>query len=289
MTEAARERTDGGSDGLAAAQQGDIKAFYALYSAFKDDLRSYLYRLVADRDDADDLAQDTFVRAFDRIGTFEGRSSLKTWVFAIATHLAMDLLRHRQRWPTDVLDRAREEAIAHEEVRRYLANVHAAGPQGAFEIREHIDFCFTCISKTLVLEEQVALLLRDVYRFRTREVAAIMDTGESAVKHYVHRARRTMAQVFDGRCALVRQEGPCHQCSQLNGWFNPQQDLQQALVSIEMVRASTRANRERLLALREHLVRGINPLATHGCDLHEAFLSLHRYCAGEVHGLKPLP
>lgn len=275
-------------DSLAAARQGDINAFYALYSVFKDDLRSYLYRLVADRDDADDLAQDTFVRAFDRIGTFEGRASLKTWVFTIATHLAMDTLRHRRRWPTDVLDRAREEAIAHAEVRQYLAGVHAAGPQGAFEIQEHIDFCFTCISKTLVLEEQVALLLRDVYRFRTREVGAIMGTGEGAVKHYVHRARQTMAEVFDRRCALVRHEGPCHQCSQLNGWLNPKQAAQEALVSIEMVRAATHANRERLLVLRERLVRGINPLAANGCDLHEAFLSLHRYYAGEVDALKVL-
>jgi len=191
--------------------------------------------------------------------------------------------------PGDALAAARRGATAHVEVREYLARVHAGGPQAAFEIQEHIDFCFTCTSKTLVLEEQVALLLRDVYRCRTREVAIIMRTGEGAVKHYVHRARRTMAEVFDSRCALVRQEGPCHQCSQLNGWLNPKQTAQEALVSIEMARPATRANRERLLVLRRRLVRGIDPLADSGCDLHEAFLSLHRYCAGEVHALKPLP
>lgn len=279
----------GAADGLlVAARRGDINAFYALYSAFRDELRSYLYRLVADRDDADDLAQDTFVRAFDRLGSFEGRASLKTWVFTIATHLAMDVLRHRRRWPADVLDRAREEAIARPAVLQYLAGVHAAGPHGVFDIQEHIDFCFTCISKTLPLEEQVALLLRDVYRFRTRDVSVIMQTGDGAVKHYVHRARQTMSRVFDHRCALVRQDGACHQCSQLNGWFNPTQAAQEALVSIDMVRAATRANRERLLVLRERLVRSLNPLSNNGCDLHEAFLSLHRYCAGEVDELKPL-
>jgi len=289
LTSSTRDAVDGAGDALAAARRGDIQSFYALYSVFKDDLRSYLYRLVADRDDADDLAQETFVRAFERIGTFEERASLKTWVFTIATHLAIDILRHRRRWPTDVLDRAREEAAAHVEVRQYLAAVNAAGPQAAFEIQEHIDFCFTCISKTLMLEAQVALLLRDVYRFRTREVATIMAIGEGAVKHHVHRARRTMAEVFDSRCALVRQEGPCHQCSQLNGWLNPKQAAQEALVSIDMVRAATHANRERLLVLRERLVRGINPLAASGSDLHEAFFSLHRYCVGEVRALKRVP
>ena len=276
-------------DQLARARQSDITAFYGLYAAFKDELRSYLYRLLADRADAEDLAQDTFVRAFENIASFEGRASLKTWVFSIATHLALDVLRHRKRWPTDILDRARNEAIAHDEVRAYLADVNAASPHGVFEVSEHIDFCFTCISKTLPLEEQIALLLRDVYRFTTEEAAVAMSVGEGAVKHYVLRARQTMVHIFDGRCALIRQEGPCHQCSQLNGWLNPKHDEQAALVSTAMVRAAGKANRAQLFALREQLVRGIDPLRARGSALHEAFFSLHRYCAGEVQSLKPIP
>ena len=107
------------------------------------------------------------------------------------------MLRHRKRWPTDILDRARNEAIAHDEVRGYLAAVNGASPHGVFEVSEHIDFCFTCISKTLPLEEQVALLLRNVYRFTTEEVAGAMGVGEGAVKHYVRKHKTHAVETSD--------------------------------------------------------------------------------------------
>lgn len=276
-------------DRLARARRGDIAAFHDLYAEFKDDLRAFGYRLLADRNDADDLAHDTFVRAFERLPAFEGRSTLKTWMFSIAAHRALDLLRHRKRWPTDILDLARNEAIADPGVRDYLAAVSASSPQGAFELAEHVDFCFTCISQTLPLEAQVALLLSDIYEFTASEAAEMMGVGVGALKHRLRQARQTMQDVFDDRCALIRRDGPCHQCSQLNGWLNPRQSEQQALISLEMVREATTANGERLFNLREKLVRGINPLTAAGSDLHEAFFSLHRRCAGEVSVLKTIP
>ncbi len=276
------------SDALARALDGDINAFYDLYAQFRDELKSYLYRLVADRADAEDLAQDAFVRAFDKLSSFEQRSSLKTWVFAIATRLAWDTLRHRKRWPADILDLAKAEASAHATVRDYLERVARVSPHGTFEIAEHVNFCFTCVSKTLPLEQQVALLLRDVYRFSTVEVAQIMDAGEGAVKHYVRDARFTMARVFDDRCALVRQDGPCHQCSELNGWLNPRLAAQVEVVALGELRAARHASRTRLLELREGLVQALDPLRGHGADLHEAFFSLHRLCSGEVTALKPI-
>lgn len=73
---------------LTKAQKGDINAFFELYSEFQPQLKSYLYRLLVDRNDVDDIAQNTFVRAFDKIATFNNKSTLKSWVFRIATNLA---------------------------------------------------------------------------------------------------------------------------------------------------------------------------------------------------------
>lgn len=66
---------------LDQATRGDIKAFHQLYAPFQRSLKSYLYRLTASRTDAEDLTHDTFVRAFDKLVSFKGKSSLKTWVF----------------------------------------------------------------------------------------------------------------------------------------------------------------------------------------------------------------
>jgi RNA polymerase sigma-70 factor (ECF subfamily) len=90
---------------LKSAISGDINAFETLFAEFKNQLKSYLYRLLTDRNDVDDLTHDTYIRAFTRISTFNRESSLKTWVFKIATNLAYDHLRKLKRWQPDAQDR----------------------------------------------------------------------------------------------------------------------------------------------------------------------------------------
>ena len=105
-------------DILQSAIAGDINAFQTLFAEFQNQLKSYLYRLLTDRNDVDDLTHDTFIRAFTRISTFNRDSSLKTWVFRIATHLAYDHLRKQKRWQPDAQDRAADLAISSEEIRQ---------------------------------------------------------------------------------------------------------------------------------------------------------------------------
>ena len=262
--------------------KGDINAFHLLFAEFKDELKSYLYRLVADRNECEDLAHDTFVKAFDKISTFKRESILKTWVFTIATHLAYDFLKKRKRWATDILDQAKQTATDHKYVRDYLKNSSENNPHGKFDLAEHIDFCFTCISKTIPIEQQVALLLIDVYEFKAKEVAIILGKGEAAVKHYVRFARQTMTEIYDHRCALVNKKGICHQCSQLNNWLNPKQNFQTQKMEIELIKQAGKADNKKLFALRETLVKNINPLKAQGSDLHESFMRLHRLCSGEI-------
>jgi RNA polymerase sigma-70 factor, ECF subfamily len=206
---------------LKAAINGDIKAFQQLFTAFQPQLKSYLYRLLADRNDADDLTHDCFVKAYDKIASFKGEASLKTWVFTIATNLAYDYLKKYKRWHIDAQDKSKALALSNKAIYDAINIVSHASGEGAYDIKEHIDFCFTCISKTLPVEQQVALILKDVYDFTVQDVMMILEKTEGVVKHLLIDARKKMTEIFDHRCALVNKNGVCNQCSELNGVHNP--------------------------------------------------------------------
>src|SRR6476619_4774441 len=91
---------------LRSAMSGDINAFQTLFAEFQNQLKSFLYRLLTDRSLVDDVTHDTFLKAFTKISTFNHESSLKTWVFKIATNIAYDHLRKFKRWKPDAQDRA---------------------------------------------------------------------------------------------------------------------------------------------------------------------------------------
>jgi RNA polymerase sigma-70 factor, ECF subfamily len=266
---------------LKSAISGDINAFQTLFAEFQNHLKSYLYRLLTDRNDVDDLAHDTFIRAFSKIATFNQESSLKTWVFRIATNLAYDHLRKMKRWGADAQDRAADLAISSEEIRKVFWMVHDTSNAGAYEMREHIDYCFTCISKTLPIENQVTLILKDIYDFQIKEIALILDKTEGVIKHLLNDARNVMTDIFEYRCALINKKGICHQCSHINEIFNPKHDQQKELMKLELVKASTKYNREQLFALRTVLVKAIDPLHASGTAFHEEIMMCLRTAIGE--------
>jgi RNA polymerase sigma-70 factor (ECF subfamily) len=269
-------------DLLKNALSGDIKSFQMLFAEFQNQLKSYLYRLVTDRNDVDDLMHDTFIRAFDKISTYNQDSSFKTWVFKIATNLAYDHLRKLNRWPADAQDQGAILAIGTEEIQQSFRIVHQTSNAGAYEMKEHIDFCFTCISKTLPIENQVALILKDIYDFQIKEICLILDSTEGVVKHLLNFSRETLTNVFDHRCALVNKNGVCDQCSQLNGIFNPKQDQQEERMKLELVKASKKFNRAELFTLRTKLVKAIDPLHSSGTDLQDIIMKCTRTAIGDV-------
>jgi RNA polymerase sigma-70 factor, ECF subfamily len=267
---------------LKLALNGDINAFQQLFAEFQNQLKSYLYRLLTDRNDAEDLTHDTFVKAFDKISTFKGVSSLKTWVFTIATHLAYDYLKKHKRWTPDAQDKSKALALSNRSVYDAINLVSYASGEGAYEMKEHIDFCFTCISKTLPIENQVALILKDIYDFSVKDICLILEKTEGVVKHLLIDARKTMTDIFDYRCALINKTGACNQCSELNGVHNPKQNQQAALMKLELVKASKKFNREELFELRTQLVKVIDPIRGKGADLQDIIMKCTRKAIGEI-------
>jgi RNA polymerase sigma-70 factor (ECF subfamily) len=149
-------------------------------------------------------------------------------------------------------------------------------------MREHIDFCFTCIMKTLPLEEQIALMLSDLYDFADVEAAEVLQISVEGFGGLRQRARTAMAGIFERRCALITQRGACRQCAELNALFNPHQAEQQELTKLALVQAAQDPAGRDLLAVRTALVRSIDPVTAAGTNLHEVMMQVVRQASGRA-------
>lgn len=246
------------------------------FERIRPQLRSYILRITAHTADTDDIVQDTWIKASQNMASFQGKSSLKTWLFAIASNLAKDHLRLKKRWTEDCTDICKQAALGNRAFFEEAMNIRMTSQQGNFEIKEHITFCFTCISKSLPIEQQVALLLKEVYAFKVLEIAEIMDVSEAMAKYYLHVGRSKMIDIFDRRCALINKDGACHQCSELNGIFNPKQNAQEELMKIEMARDAASQDKESLFDLRMKIIQSIDPFESAAAELQLHHLEHNR-------------
>jgi RNA polymerase sigma-70 factor, ECF subfamily len=239
-------------------------------------LKSFILRITASVADAEDIVHDTYVKAIDKLDTFKGQSSIKTWLFAIASNLAKDNLRAKKRWVENVTDITKEAALSDPQFFREAMHISATSTHGQFEIKEHIAFCFTCISKSLPLEQQLCIFLKEVYEFKVGEISTILTTTEAMVKYYLHTGRSKMTTIFEGRCALINKEGICHQCSELNGIYNPKQNIQEELMKIDLAKEAEKGNKEHLFDLRMKILKEIDPFESNASDLQLHHLEHNR-------------
>ncbi|WP_420629487.1 RNA polymerase sigma factor [Candidatus Leptofilum sp.] len=250
--------------------------FTITFESFRGELKSFILRMTASVQDSEDIVQETYIKAHAKIDSFRGDSSLKTWVFAIAANLARDLLRAKKRWPENVTDICKDAALSNPQFFQEAMEIRQTSPQGHFEIKEHIAFCFTCVSQSLPLEQQITLLLKEVYGFKIKEIAEIMAQTEAMVKYYLRVGRSKMIDVFDHRCSLINKQGICHQCTELNGIFNPKQDVQVELVKIQMVRDEENESKEALFDLRMKILQELDPFESGAAELQLHHLEHNR-------------
>ncbi|HMH24540.1 MAG TPA: sigma-70 family RNA polymerase sigma factor [Puia sp.] len=255
------------NDLSANAEKISREQFTDEFAVHRPQLRSFLLRMTASPEDTEDLLQDTYIRASENLSSFRQRSSLKTWLFTIAGNLAKNSLRSKKRWPANAADSAKTATMNSPEIMQGFMNIHQGSPHGAFEIREHIGLCFTCIGKTLPIEEQLAILLKEVYDFKVKEIAEILNRTDGVIKHLLGDGRHTMTAIFEHRCSLITKNGICHQCSELNGIFNPGHETQKELMKLELVKEAATKDSSALFDLRTQIVRAVDPYHSTGCDL----------------------
>ena len=196
------------------ARRGDRAAFGSLVEPWRKPLFGYIYRMVTQRQDAEDLLQDVFIRVLEDIRSYRGEARFKSWLFGIATHVCLDHLRSKKRW------RVEAQLIGEQEAKKNSENfvglqTMMAQPGFVYETREHIAFCFSCIARTLTPEEQAAVMLKEVLGFTAEEAAGILRISEPVFRHRLSDARATMTHAFDGLCTLINKTGLCYQCQGL--------------------------------------------------------------------------
>ena len=242
-----------------------------VYKAELPKLKSYLYRLTCDKEIAKDIAHDTFLKAIEKKHSFNGNSTLKTWIFSIATNNAIDYLRKKKRWPENAQDEARKLAESDKKYSNEFIRINNESTAGAFEVKEHINFCFTCITKTLPVEQQISLILKDIYGFKVDEISYILNCPRGTSKHRLFEARKKMNNVFDKRCALVNKNGVCYQCSELDDFFNPGKRK----VPIDLQPKDT-GDKKDYYELRAQLAKAIDPLNSKGSELEDNIMQVLR-------------
>jgi len=235
---------------LSDARTGDRNAFESLIGPLRRPLFAYIYRMTTNPQDAEDLLQDTLVRVLESLPSFRRESQFKTWLFGIATHVCLDHLRARKRWRLDaqLIGEREVDAGGHEEIMSVVSN-----PSFVFEIREHIAFCFACVSRTLEPEEQAALMLREVLGFSNQESADILEVSEPVFRHRLSGARSIMGKSYEGLCQLINKTGLCYQCRGLRD-ITPEQNRGRDLVQIEIA-PGVPVTAESLLDSRLEIVR----------------------------------
>jgi RNA polymerase sigma-70 factor (ECF subfamily) len=199
---------------LVRAKAGDQAAFSELAAPHLPKLRSVLRRMIGHPEDCEDILQEALLRAWQGIGGYRGEAALATWLTAIVTRAAVDFLRGQKRWRTEAQVAYANLCISSETLSGEVMAA-ASSPEFAYEVREHISYCFTCVGRSLPPDEIAALVLRDVMGLSAREAASVLGVSDSVLRHRLTAARAAMTEKFEGLCALVNKAGICHQCAGL--------------------------------------------------------------------------
>ena len=194
------------TDLIDRAQAGDGQAFRELVEPYQHELEVHCYRILGSAQDAEDALQETLLAAWRGLGDFEQRSSLRTWLYRIATTRSLNALRSASRrppmdWPSRDVDppeptRLSEVSWLEPYPDLMLAELpdDAPGPQARYEAREAISLAFVTALQLLPPRQRAALILRDVLGFATSEAAEILQASEQSVASAVKRARATLAR-----------------------------------------------------------------------------------------------
>ncbi|HLZ04932.1 MAG TPA: sigma-70 family RNA polymerase sigma factor [Bradyrhizobium sp.] len=197
---------DSSPDLIERAQAGDEAAFRELVDAHRNELHLHCYRMLGSFHDAEDALQEALIAAWRGLSTFEGRSSIRTWLYRVATSRCLNMLRSGRA-------RAREEGLMQPpELPRptRLGEVlwiepypdalidrvadRAPGPEALYQTTEAVSLAFITALQLLPPRQRAIHILRDVLGFHSTEVAQMVDATEESVNSALKRARATLRQ-----------------------------------------------------------------------------------------------
>jgi RNA polymerase sigma-70 factor (ECF subfamily) len=193
---------------IVRAQAGDEDAFRQLTDPHRHELQVHCYRILGSAQDAEDALQETLLAAWQGLGGFEGRASVRTWLYRVATSRCLNALRSSSRrpqmdWPLpDVTPpnptRLGEISWLEPYPDVLLADLVDAtpGPEARYEAREAISLAFVTALQLLPPRQRAVLILRDVLGFHASEVAQILESTPESVTSALKRARGTLRDQY---------------------------------------------------------------------------------------------
>ena len=192
------------ADLISSARAGDGDAFRALTDPYRRELQVHCYRMLGSFADAEDALQDTLLAAWQGLGGFEGRASLRTWLYRIATNRCLNARRSAARRPAKEWDIPGVEPPEPTRLGEVVwlepfpdALLEGAigvplGPEARYEQAESISLAFVTAVQVLPPRQLAVLLLRDVLGFHAHEVAGMLDSTVESVNSALKRARASL-------------------------------------------------------------------------------------------------
>jgi RNA polymerase sigma-70 factor, ECF subfamily len=190
---------------LQAAKDGDERAFRRLVEPHRDALHAHCYRMLGSVPDAEDALQEALLRAWRGLPGFEGRSSLRSWLYTIATNACLKAIERRPKRvlpidygpAADPHDGPGEPVVESVWVEPYPDETHAledglASPEARYEQRESVELAFIAALQHLPARQRAVLILRDVLGLSAREVAEALEATPASVDSALQRAHKTV-------------------------------------------------------------------------------------------------
>lgn len=191
-------------DLIERARHGDERAYEELIEGHRAELHAHCYRMLASTHDADDAVQDALIRAWRGLAGFESRSSIRTWLFKIATNSSFDLLKKRSRRELP-LDRGRPARLGEspgnaqldaswiEPYPDRLIEPGERSPHARYEARESLELAFIAVIQHVPPRQRAVLILREVLGYSAIETAEVLEMSVAAVNSALQRARSAIA------------------------------------------------------------------------------------------------
>ena len=197
---------------LAAARSGDAGQFSALTEPYRRELQVHCYRILGSLHEAEDMVQETMLKAWKRLDTYEGRASFRAWLYKIATNTCLDYLdqrRGKRFLPMEaipasdprqgILPPSPESTWLEPFPDEWLGDTSAINPEARYTDSESVSLSFLTALQVLPPRQRAVLILRDVLDFSANETAEVLEITVSSANSALHRARTTLAQRYHGR------------------------------------------------------------------------------------------
>ena len=219
------------------------ESFALLYAAYGRKIYGLAYRMTGNREEAEDITQETFLQVYRKIEDFRGQSQLYTWIYAIARNLCYQHFQRAQR----------SSFAAFEVLLDRGADIEPPAGIKAWEkqelVRQVKEGCLMGLVRCLAFQQRMAFILHVLVQLSIRDVAEILDKSEEATKVLIHRARKNLRDFLCKHCSVYDPANPCH-CVDLlgfslkQGWIERPTSRERNLPDAQQIEAEIKRVRE---------------------------------------------